>query len=141
MRDEQKTIFLGSSLIPHPSSLLKRNCTMAEPHEALPAVGALTSRFPDAPTPRLGDAPDPGYRSLSVLALLGFGISALYAAICLLLGLIALISRNPMPALGYSLWIAVGGFLVCLVARFRIARSEGTLAGRMLTGWGLVLSL
>src|SRR5439155_11685901 len=35
----------------------------------------------------------------------------------------------------------VVGFLVCLVARFRIARSEGTLAGASLTGWGLVLSL
>src|SRR3954471_12356376 len=61
--------------------ILWRKCTMAEPQEA-PAVGALTSRFPDAPTPRLGNAPDQGYRSLSVLALLGFGISALYAAIC-----------------------------------------------------------
>jgi len=31
--------------------------------------------------------------------------------------------------------------VVCLVARFRIARSEGTLAGGSLASWGLVLSL
>jgi hypothetical protein len=90
---------------------------------------------------RLEDTPDQAYRSLSVLALIGFGISALYAAVTLLLGLVALISRNPMPALNWTLLFPVTGGLLCVAARVRIAFSEGTLAGKALTGWGLALSL
>src|SRR5437879_13425872 len=114
---------------------------MAEPQEVLPPASPLMSRLPDAPTPPLGDAAEQPYRSLAVLALVGFGMSALYAAISLLLALVALIARKPMPALDWTLLIPVIGFLLCLAARMHIAWSEGTLAGRALTGWGLVLSL
>ncbi|MBI1913848.1 MAG: hypothetical protein HYS12_03780 [Planctomycetes bacterium] len=90
---------------------------MAEPQEVSSPPGAqhLTSRLPDAPTPQLGDAPEQDYRSLSVLALVGFGMSALYAAISLLLGLVALLSRKPMPELGWTLLIPVAGFLLCVM--------------------------
>src|SRR5262245_17345322 len=127
---------------------------MAEPQETSPPTEALTSQLPDASLPRLGDlaAQHPAYtgsraddiqayRSLSVLALIGFGMSALYATVCLLLAVVALLSRHPMPDLGLSLLIPVTALILCLIARFRIARSEGTLAGGPLTSWGLVLSL
>src|SRR6266511_1485786 len=102
MNDEQKTnpVFCSSFIVHHSSFL--RECTMAEPQEVLPPASPLTSRLPDAPTSPLGDAAEQPYRSLSVLALVGFGMSALYAAICLLLALVALLSRKPMPALDWT---------------------------------------
>src|SRR5262245_58601510 len=117
---------------------------MAEPHDSadrarglLPPEQPLSSvpepdpltRVPRPLPPEPVDAPDQAYRTLSVLALAGFGVSALYAAAVLLLGLAALISRRPMPALGVTLVLPMTALLICLLARFRISRSEGTLAG------------
>src|SRR5262249_61766705 len=105
--------------------------------ERAPGVPPPRRPFPPEPV----DAPDQSYRALSVLALGGWGVWALYAVIALLLGLVALLSRKPMPALGATLVVPVTAFLVCLLARFRIKSSEGTLAGGALANWGAILSL
>src|SRR5262249_31014972 len=110
---------------------------MAEPHEIAERAPGLPA--PERPLPpEPVDAPDQTYRALSVLALGGFSVSALYAVITLLLGVVALISRKPMTALGATLVVPVTAFLVCLLARFRIKSSEGTLAGGALASWGAV---
>ncbi len=112
----------------------------------------LADRPSGAPAPPAGEAapafpPDPAapaeepYRTLSVLALIGFGVAALYAVVVVLMGAVALLSGKPLLLSGWTLMIPAAAAALCLVARARINRSEGTLAGAALAGWGVLLCL
>jgi hypothetical protein len=153
------------------------------------------------PEPAVSDAPsDQPYQPLSLLAVLGFTLAALYVFLVLLGGLVPIAGRYPRlfalmfiaaPLVGaqvallsrgragvgvaasagigagvLALILGLGGLLaysssnpwlllegvagwglvlaavvVCLLARSRIAASEGTLGGAALAAWGLTLSL
>jgi hypothetical protein len=105
--------------------------------EPLPQAEPAGRVFPPDPT-----APaEESYRSLSVLALLGFGLAALYAAIVLYMGAFALFSGKPLLLSGWTLLMPLAALAMCLLAGFQIRRSEGTLAGGALASWGWKLSL
>src|SRR5262245_7865078 len=105
--------------------------------EPLPQAEPAGRLFPPDPT-----APaEQSYRSLSVLALVGFGLAALYAAIVLFMGAYAFISGKPLLLSGWSMLVPVVAVGLCLVAGWQIRRSEGTLAGDQLASWGWKLGV
>jgi hypothetical protein len=81
------------------------------------------------------------YRPISGLALTGFVVGAIYAAIVLFTTLIALAQGQPSILPGWTLGIAVVAAVLCFTAQVRIANAEGTLAGLLLARWGLWLSI
>jgi hypothetical protein len=85
---------------------------------------------------------DPVYRPLSILALVGFGLAVLYAAIVGGGGLVAFRSGSPL-LLGtlMGVMLPLAAFLVSALGRWQIARSEGTRAGLPLARWGMWLSV
>jgi hypothetical protein len=123
---------------------------MAEQEQHVrPAPGVSTPPPPAPPVPEPGPlaaAPEAGgaeepYRSLSVLALIGFGIAALYSGVVILMGLVALMKGKPMLMSGWALLLPLAAVVLCGLARWRIARSEDTLAGTGLARWGILLSV
>lgn len=113
---------------------------LANPSARGPANASLPAAFPVGP-PETTAPTEQGYRSLSLVALIGFGVAAVYAAIVLLLGLVALRSGKLLLLGSWAWLVPLLTAAVCLVARLRIVRSEGTLAGAALARWGLLLSL
>src|SRR5262245_43288299 len=126
-----------------------RNSNMAEPHEQ---AEAGTSPPPEAINP--GEGPpalryfsaemppaEESYRALSLLALAGFGLGAVYALSLIVLALVSFFARKPLFLSGLSFLVPVLAVVLCVLASVRIRRSEGTLAGASLVHWGLVLSL
>jgi hypothetical protein len=88
------------------------------------------------------DAELAAYRPVSALAIAGFAVAAFYAATVVIGGAAAFASHSPL-LLG-PLWCIGGptvGALLCLAARWHIARSEGTRAGLALATWGWWLSI
>jgi hypothetical protein len=77
----------------------------------------------------------PGYRPLSVLALVAFATAAIYSVI---VGALAVVAFSTGKTLFLPLWlvlfpaVAVGA---ALIARLQIRRSEGTLGGGALASW------
>jgi hypothetical protein len=98
-----------------------------------PALGA----FPGAPAVQSGQS----YRSLSVLALVGFGIGAVYSSIIAVMALVGLFTGRPLLLSLWTATIPLSAILLCLLARSQINNSEGTLAGAALSRWGMLLSL
>ncbi len=80
------------------------------------------------------------YRPLSLLAIAGFCVSALFTAILLLIAAVALLRQFPLyyPML---LVFPVGGLALSLAGLLRIQHSEGTMAGGKLALWGAFLGL
>src|SRR5262245_59325202 len=100
---------------------------MAEPHDragggAADAAAARPAAFP-APPPELAAPAEQAYRPLSVLALIGFGLAALYAAVAVLLGLVAFLSGRPLLMGGWTLLFPLVAAALCLVARAQVRRS------------------
>jgi len=83
----------------------------------------------------------PSYRTLSLTALIGFGLSALYAVFLVLMGLVSFVNSKPLLLSGWSLVPPVAGVILCLIAATQIRNSDGTLAGEKLVRWGLLLAL
>jgi hypothetical protein len=122
------------------------------PHSAPPPSGTEiregASTQPD-PLGHLPPAPPPGdrpsdpfrYQPLSVLALIGFGISALYALIVLLVGGVAFFRGIPLMWPWATLLIPLLAAGVSVAAWIQIQRSEGTRAGAGLARWGLVIAV
>jgi hypothetical protein len=117
---------------------------MAEPHDLAEhsvkeASGAgLPASFPPGP-PEVAAPAEQTYRSLSLLALIGFSAAGVYVASVVLLGLFALGAGKPL-SLGAWGWFALLAVALCGVAWLRVYRSEDTLAGGALARWGLLLA-
>jgi hypothetical protein len=88
-----------------------------------------------------GAAADSVYRPLSLLALAGFGLAAVFMAVMVVLAAFALFSRTPLLLAVYWFLIPLATLGLCWVARQRVRDSEGTLSGEALASWGLTLSL
>ena len=83
----------------------------------------------------------PGYRPLSVLALIAIVVAGAYAVIVTIISAAAFFSGK---SLLLPLWLALfpaGAAVVALAARQQIRRSEGTLSGGALATWAWWLSL
>jgi hypothetical protein len=111
---------------------------MAESHEQQASAFAepATRYFPGEQK-----EPEQAYAALSITALIGFGIGTLYAIIVVPMAVIAFFSGKPLLFTGWSILVPMLAVLLCMIALVRIRRSEGTLAGRALARWGLMLSL
>lgn len=81
------------------------------------------------------------YRALSLLAMAGFGIAALYAVIVVIGAAVALFSRIPWLMSYWTFLIPVAALVVCGAARTRIRDSEGTLSGLAFATWGSRLAI
>jgi hypothetical protein len=90
-----------------------------------------------------GEAPAEhvAYQPLSLLAIAGFGVAVVYAAVVLLGFLAWLVLGSPWLMSLWTLLIPLAAVVLSLIARARIQRSEGTLAGLALTRWGITLSV
>lgn len=110
---------------------------MAEATDRSRAAGERTS-------PDLGTMPAEAiesYRPLSLLALAGFGVAALYAAIVVIGGAIALINRLPYLMPLWTFLIPVAAVCLASLARRRIRASENTLSGMGFTTWSFGLAV
>src|SRR5262245_50233887 len=94
----------------------------------------------DRPAAVADPGADPVYRPISVLAMIGLGVAILYAVIVIVGGFIAFRSGSPL-LLGtlMSVGVPLVAFVLCALARWQIARSEGTRAGLPMAQWGLWL--
>lgn len=81
------------------------------------------------------------YRPISGLALVGFVVSVVFAAIVVLSTVVALVQGLPVFLPGWVLGMAVVAAVTCFVAQLNIRNAEGTLAGLALARWGLWLSI
>lgn len=81
------------------------------------------------------------YRPLSLLALVAFGVAALFAAILAIAALVSLFRQAPLLMPGAIFVVPAAAAVLSLVARNRIRNSEGALSGASLASWGLGLSL
>jgi hypothetical protein len=82
-----------------------------------------------------------GYCPLSMLAVLGFGLAALYSAFMVLAALLALKNGSPMFWAPWTLFLPVLPLLVSLAGYISVRRSENTRAGGSLAQYGMILSL
>ena len=80
------------------------------------------------------------YRPLSLLAIAAFGLAAVYTVIAVIVGLIAMLNRTPLPLPIWTLLLPVLATTMAFVARFQIRRSEGTVGGLKLASWAVGLS-
>lgn len=122
---------------------------MSSTPETPPAASPEGSSTVQPETPLGGRAfpPDPAmqgelaYQSLSVTALISFGIAALYVAVVGLMAVFGLISGKPLLLSGWTLVFPLLAVGLGLLSLWQIRNSEETLAGRNLARWGLLLAL
>jgi hypothetical protein len=100
-----------------------------------PGEGAIREGLPPGlPQPET-------YQPLSLLALAGFVLAVLYAAVMAVCAATALFNRSPL-LLPLGLFVLpLAAAAVSWVARNRIRDSEGTLGGARLASWGVGLSV
>jgi hypothetical protein len=109
-----------------------------EPHvTAWPEQGGATGLESGAmPAP-----PSEPYRPLSLQALAGFGVAAVYALVVVVGAAVALVNHMPYLMPKWSFLVPVAAIVLCWVARARIRSSEDTLSGLSFTTWGVRLSV
>jgi hypothetical protein len=88
-----------------------------------------------------GEGAGESYRPLSLLALAGFALAAIYALIVVLGGAVSLFNRIPWLLSPWTFVFPLAALIVCLVARARIRNSEATLSGLTFTTWGIRLTI
>lgn len=113
---------------------------MAEVTDRPPDPPAATASLPAAPPAAPDEAPR-AYSSLSLLAVAGLAVAAVYGLIVVVGAAVALFNRTPWILPLWSLAAPLAAALVCWAARVRIQNSEGALTGTRLTAAGLWLSL
>src|SRR5437588_9050789 len=108
---------------------------------------AVTGESPAgaAPAPADGAAPADAaprpYGAVSVLAVIGFALAALYAGVMAAAALIALFTHTPILIPLAWLLVPVAAAVLCGAAWVQIRGSEGALSGRRLAAWGIGLGL
>lgn len=123
---------------PHGSESVPSNASPAEDRIATP------SQFPAAPRGDLGTLAPPAketYRPLSLLALAGFGLAAVYALVVLGGAAVALFGHIPWLMPLWTFLLPLAAVVLCWAARMRIRDSEETLSGLAFTTWGLRLAV
>lgn len=113
---------------------------MAEATDRPAGTTDATAPAPAAPPPAAAEAPKP-YSSLSILAVVGFTLAVLYAAVMAVGEVVALVNHSQWILPLWTFVFPLGAAAVCWVARGRVRSSEGALTGARLTAWGAVLSL
>jgi hypothetical protein len=108
---------------------------MGEPPDSPPSGPHALPELPPPP-PESGEA----YQPLSMLALVGFALAALYGAI-VLIGAVLAIGRGPLLLPIWTLLVPFAAALISWMGRSRILASENTLSGLALTRWGVVLGV
>jgi hypothetical protein len=101
--------------------------------------GAITP-IPPAPPPAADEAPRT-YSSVSVLAVIGFAVAIVYAAVICIGAPIAFFYHVPWILPAWTFVFPVAAAVVSWAARVRIRNSEGALTGTRLTTWGAGLSV
>jgi len=104
-----------------------------------PSASGGPSQVPVEALPGMPE--DAVYRPLSLLAIIGFALSLLFAAGMAITAFVALYTRSPLlpPLILFA--IPAAAVAVALLARYQIRQSEGTLSGEKLTNWALGLSI
>jgi hypothetical protein len=100
--------------------------------EAAPAPAGDAAPADAAPRP---------YGAVSVVAVLGFALAALYAVVMTGAALIALFTHTPVLFPLAWLLVPLAAALLCAAAWAQIRGSEGALSGLRLAAWGIGLSL
>jgi hypothetical protein len=116
---------------------------MAEATDRPPSAGEVSSGaiMPAADvdaTPRTASEP---YRPLSLLALVGFTLAALYTLLVVVGGAVSLFNNVPWLMPTWTFLLPAGVVILCWAARTRIRNSEGTLGGLAFTTWGFRLAV
>lgn len=115
---------------------------MAEPADRSGPGSPAQAPAVHLPPPLQRDPSEVGaYRPLSLLAILGFSLAALYGAALVLFGVVALVRGSPILWPWETLAIPLIAACVSGAARLIIQRAEGTLAGGKLALWGVFLSV
>jgi hypothetical protein len=91
------------------------------------------------PAPPLVERPD--YQPLSALALASLVLSGLFASVVLLAVGVALVRAQAVLLSTWFLLLPLAGSVLGALARWRIRRAQGALAGLSLAGWGLWLGV
>jgi hypothetical protein len=81
------------------------------------------------------------YRPISVMALLGLGLSLVYSLFVVLFALLAFMSRDAFILESWHYVFPVTAIVVSWLAVRQIRNSEGTLAGETLAKWGIWVSV
>ncbi len=81
------------------------------------------------------------YRPLSLVALAGFGLAVLYAAVIGVSSLVALFNRAPLLLPTALFLVPLAAAVLSWVGRNQVRASEGTRSGAALALWGIRLSL
>jgi hypothetical protein len=107
--------------------------------------GRITTQAPASGSSGPGLDAEPStaetYRPLSLLALLGFALAALYAVVVLIGAAVALFGRTPWLMPGWTFALPLAALFVCWVAGTRIRDSEGSLTGQAFATWGIRLTI
>jgi hypothetical protein len=86
-----------------------------------------------------------GYQPLSLLAIVGAGLAALYALVIVVGGFVAFLRGAPWFLPGWTLIVPgispIYPAVLSVLALLQVRRSESTLAGDKLARWGLMLSI
>lgn len=93
-----------------------------------------------APVPSPAPTPDTDYKPLSGLALAAIALAGLFAVILLGFVAVGFVSKRPIDE-GWHLWLAAAGFVLAVLARVQIRRSEGIRTGQKLAdaAWWICL--
>src|SRR5581483_5435607 len=115
---------------------------MAEPTDLppKPTETGITA-MPALPAMPSAEKPE-AYRSVSILAILGFALACLYAVVIVGGAIVSfLVTRTPwLVPISLALLMPLIAAALCWIARSQIQSSEGTLAGLPLTKWGITIS-
>ena len=80
------------------------------------------------------------YQPMSLFSVLAIVAAGLYTVLVLILTVVGLYTRKPVLELWLVLFAGVG-IITAIAARWQISNSEGTLAGRKMANWALVISI
>jgi hypothetical protein len=115
------------------------------PERPIGSTEAVTSAppaaFPGQAPPERDRDRSVTYRPLSLMAVAGFGLAALYALIVLIGAITAFFNHTPLLLGIWTLVVPLVGVVLCWAARANIRNSEDTLSGLAFTVWGVALSV
>jgi hypothetical protein len=80
------------------------------------------------------------YQPMSLFSVLAIVAAGLYTVLVLILTIVGLYTRKPVLELWLVLFAGIG-IITAIAARWQISNSEGTLAGRKMANWALVISI